>query len=124
MYEIDITDSSGTTTLPALEVPLNQETLEGSSDVQTLDFNVYTDFITTKRRITHTWAYLTEAEFNVIKAYYERQFTDFQYPRITITELGITDMTARMTLNPQTIIDHCGTVADVTVTFRESKQNP
>lgn len=124
MYEIEITDSSGTTTLPALEVPLSLETLEGSSDVTTLDFNVYTDFITTKRRVSHTWAFLTEAEFTALKAYYNRQFTDFQYPSITITELGITAMTARMTLNPQNVIDHCGTVADVTVTFRESNQNP
>lgn len=124
MYEIEITDSSGTATLPELEVPLTITTIEGASDVETLDKNIYTDFITTKRMVSHTWAYLTEAQFNAIKAYYDRQFTDFQYPSITVTEAGITDMTARMTLNPQTIIDHCGTVSDVTVSFRESKQNP
>lgn len=124
MYEIIIEDSSGSTTLPALEVPLTLSTIEGSSDVQTLDFNIYTDFITTKRMASHTWSFLTEDQFNAIKAYYDRQFVDFQYPRITITELGITDMVARMTLNPRTVIDHCGTVAGVTVTFRESKQNP
>jgi len=124
MYEIILTDSTGSVTLPALEVPLVLTTLEGSSDVQTLDFNIYTDFITTKRQLSHTWSYLSEDEFNEIKAFYDRQFTDFQYPRVTVTELGITDMTARMTLNPRTVIDHCGTVAGVTITLRESKQNP
>lgn len=124
MYEIEITDSSGTITLPPLEVPLTIGTIEGASDVETLDKNIYTDFITNKRQVTHSWSFLTEDQFNAIKAYYDRQFTDFQYPSITISALGITDMTARMTLNPQSIIDHCGTVSDVTVSFRESKQNP
>lgn len=124
MYEIIISDSTGSLTLPALEVPLTIGTIEGASDVQTLDFNVYTDFVTTKRQISHTWAFLSEDDFNAIKEFYDRQFTLYQYPTITITALGITDMTVRMTLNPQTIIDQCGTVADVTVGFRESKQNP
>lgn len=124
MYEITISDSTGSLTLPALEVPLTTTTLEGATDVQTLDYNIYTDFITTKRTVSHTWSYMTETEFNALKAYYDRQFTLFQYPQITITKLGITNMTARFTLNPQSIIDHCGTVQGVTVSFRESKQNP
>lgn len=124
MYEIIITDSTGSLTLPALEVPLSVTTLEGSSDVQTLDFNIYTDFITMKRLVAHTWSYLTEAEFNLIKGYYDRQFTLYQYPSITVTKLGITGMTVRFTLNPRSIIDQCGTVNGVTVSFRETKQNP
>lgn len=124
MYEIVITDSTDSDTLPALEIPLVLTTIEGATDVQTLDFNIYTDFITTKRLASHTWAYLSEAEYNTLKGYYDRQFTLFEYPTITITELGITNMVVRMTLNPQSIIDHCGTVEGVTVSFRESKQNP
>lgn len=124
MYEIIITDDSGSDTLPALEVPLTVTPLEGASDVQTLDYNIYTDFITQKRILSHTWAYMDEADFAMIKGYYDRQLTLFEYPTITITELGITDMTARMTLSPQSVIDHCGTVEGVTVSFRESNQNP
>lgn len=124
MYEIVITDSTGSLTLPALEVPLTISPIEGSTDVQTLDYNIYTDFTTIKKLISHSWAYLTEDQYNDLKGYYERQFTLFQYPRITISELSITDMTAKMTLNPQAIIDQCGTVSNVTVSFRESKQNP
>ena len=124
MYEIIITDSTGSATLPPLEIPLTLATIEGATDVTTLDFNVYTEFIVQKLLASHTWSYLTEAQFNIIKGYYDRQFTLFEYPSITITELGITDMTARMTLNPQTVIDQCGTVEAVTVSFRESKQNP
>lgn len=124
MYEIIISDSTGSDTLPELEVPLSISTLEGASDVTTLDFNVYTDFVALKELLSHTWAFLDEEKFAIIKGYYDRQFTLFQYPKITITALGIADRVVRMNLNPQNIIDHCGTVSDVTVSFRETKQNP
>jgi hypothetical protein len=123
MYEIIITDSTGSTTLPPLEVPLVITTIEGAVDVEVLDKSIYTDFIAQKRQVAHTWAYLSETLFNIMKGYYDRQFTTFQYPRITITALGISDMPVRMSLNPQNIIDQCGTVEAVTVSFRESKQN-
>ena len=124
MYEIIITDASGTITLPQLEIPLSLAILEGASDVQTLDYNVYTDFITTKRLVSHTWSYLSKADFTALKGYYDRQFTMFAYPTITITEMGITDMIVRMILSPQSVSDQCGTVEGVTVSFRESKVNP
>lgn len=123
MYEIVLSDSTGSTTLPELEVPLTITTLEGATDVQTLDYNVYTDFITTKALYSHTWAYMSEEDYNVLKGYYMRQFSLFQYPNATIDKLGITNQTVRMTLNPQSIIDNCGTVESVTITLRETKQN-
>jgi hypothetical protein len=124
MYEIVITDSTGSTTLPPLEVPLVITTIEGAVDVEALDKSIYTDFITQKRQVAHTWAYLSETLFNIMKGYYDRQFeSPYEYPRITITALGISDMPARMSLNPQSIIDQCGTVEAVTVSFRESNQN-
>jgi hypothetical protein len=124
VYEIIITDAMGTDTLPPLEIPLTVTQIEGATDVTTLDYNVYTDFVALKSLVSHTWAFLSEEDFLIVKGYYERQFTLFQYPRITITELGISDRVVRMSLNPRNIIDHCGTVSDVTVSFRESKQNP
>jgi len=124
MYEIIIEDSTGSMTLPPLEVPLSKSPIEGASDVTTLDNNIYTDFINLKSLIAHTWAYMNEADFTNLQGYYERQFTLYQYPSISIAALGITDMTVRMTLTPQQIVDHCGTVEGVTVSFRESKQNP
>lgn len=124
MYEIVITDSTGSLTLPDLEVPLTITTLEGATDVQTLDYNIYTDFVTTKRTVAHTWLYLTETDYNNLKAFYDRQFTLFEYPSISISALSITDMVVRMNLNPQSIIDLCGTVQGVTVSFRETSQNP
>lgn len=122
MYDITITDSTGTQTMPESEVPLTISELEGTTDVTTLDFNLYTDFVAKKRTWSHTWAYMSEDEFNVIKGYYDRQFTLYQYPKLTIEGLGVNQVTARMTLSPQNIIDNCGMVQGVTVSFRESQQ--
>lgn len=122
MYEIQLTDSTGTMTMPELYVPLTVTTLEGAVDVQTLSFDVYTDFITQKRLWTHTWAFLSESEFDLLKGYYDRQFTSFSYPELSIAADGVSDVVVRMTLSPKNIIDNCGTVSDVTVTFRETKQ--
>jgi len=122
MYEITLTDATTTATLPALEVPLSEDTLEGASDLVTLDMNVYTDFINLKRLWAHTWAYMDEADYLVIKGFYQRQFTLFEYPTVTITELGVDNEAVRMTLSPRRIIDNCGVVSDVQITLRETYQ--
>lgn len=122
-YEIILSDSTDTVTLPVLNVPLTQNIIEGATDVETLDLNIYTDFVGTKRLWTHTWKYMTEANFNILKGFYDRQFTLFQLPLITIAELGVEDIVVRMSLSPQNIIDNCGTVEDVQVSFRETVQN-
>lgn len=124
MYTIILTDSSGTLELPELEVPFSESTIESARDVQTLDYNVYTSFIAQKRVWEHAWSYLPEADFDAIKAYYDRQFSTYQYPRISIDGLDVDNVVVRMTLTPRRIIDGCGNVADVTVTFRETRQMP
>lgn len=122
MYSIELSDSTTTAPMPLLHVPLTQSDIEGATDVATLDMNLYTDFFAKKRLWAHTWRYMTETDFNVLKGFYDRQFTLFQYPTLTITELGVSAVVVRMTLSPQNIIDNCGTVEDVSVTFRETVQ--
>lgn len=123
--ELKLLDATGQQTLPAIEVPLTISTLEGAVDVQTLSFDVYTDFITQKRVWTETYAYLTKDEYLLIKGYYDRQFTNFTYPQLSVSGSTVNDVTnivTRMTLTPQNIIDNCETVQDVTVSFRETRQ--
>ena len=122
MYQITLTDSTTTATLPALNVPLVEEPLEGAVDVKTLDQNIYTDFINQKRLWSNVWSYMSEADFAVIKGFYDRQFSLLLYPTITITELGVTGIVVRMTLSPRNVIDHCGTVENVQASFRETVQ--
>lgn len=122
MYSITLKDDTTSATLPLLNVPLTQQVLEGAVDVETLDGNVYTDFVSQKRLWTHMWAYLSEAEFTTLKGFYERQFTLLKYPLITINKLAVSNIPVRMTLSPRSIIDNCGTVENVEVTFRETSQ--
>jgi len=126
MITLEITDSTGTTTLEMLEVPLTESTIENAVDVTTLDKNVYTDFINTKRIWAHVWSYLAIEAYEVLRGYYERQFTLYQYPSITINGIAtpINDVTVRMTMGNKQIVDNCETVEDVSVGFRETRQLP
>jgi hypothetical protein len=124
MIQIVLTDDTLSYTFQSLEVPLTVSTLEGAVDVVTLDNNMSTYFTANKRQWTHTWAYMTETEYNVLKGFYDRQWTLYKYPNLTIADLSVSAIPVRMSLNPQNIIDHCITVNDVTVTFRESIQMP
>jgi hypothetical protein len=121
-YNLTLTDSTGTDTLALTEVPLTTTPLEIATDVQVLSGNLYTDFVAQKRIWSHTWAYLSEDEYNVIKGYYDRQFTLYEYPQLTIDDEGVDLVTVRMSITPKNIIDDCGNVQDVTVSFRETGQ--
>jgi len=122
MIELELTDATGTSTLQMLEVPLTINTIEGATDVQTLDYNVYTDFLTQKRVWSHTWAYMDESDYNILKGYYDRQFTLFEYPELSIDYYNVANVPVRMTLNQQEVVNYCGRVQNVEVTFRETKQ--
>lgn len=124
MIKIQITDDTTTLILPLLEVPLTEETIENATDVQTLDFNVYTDFIAQKRLWSHTWSTLSESEYNALRGFYDRQFTTFKYPRITIEHYNVSSVPVRMTLNSKQVISHAGEVSNVQASFRETSQLP
>lgn len=121
-YDIKITDSSGTSTMPLTNIPLSTKTIEGSVDITTLDFNIYTDYVAQKRVWEHTWAYMTKDEYDVFKGFYDRQFVDYKYPKITIEDENVNQVVARMTIDVKNIVDKCGTVENVKVSFRETRQ--
>lgn len=119
---VELTDNSGSMVLPALAPPLTTSTIEGATDVQTLDNNVSTYFTANKRQWTVKWDYMSEADFNALKAYYDAQWTEYQYPLLTIEHYSISAVPVRMYLDPQEAVDNCGTVQGVSVTFRETRQ--
>ena len=122
-FSLTITDDTGSATFTNPEIPLVKETLEGVTDVQTLDMNVYTDFFANKSLITRTWAYMTATEYALLRGFYDRQFTLNKYPLITIESIGIEDTPVRMTLSATEYIDNCGTVQNVQASFRQSVQS-
>lgn len=119
-YELTLIDSTGTDTFDQAEIPLTTLPIEIGTDVQVLSGNVYTDFIAQKRSWSRTFTYLDKATFDLLKGYYDRQFTLFTYPRITIADESVTNVPVRMTFSGTNIIDECGTIQEVTVSFRET----
>lgn len=126
MYSIYLTDSAGTHELPPLEVPLTRVKNEKQTVVEPLSGNVYQDFIATKRTWSHTWKYLTPEQYDLLDAIYERRKTNGTYPSLTIvsdnSNDNVSSLVVQYELSPKNIIDDCGNVQNVTVSFRETRQ--
>lgn len=121
-YTIYLTDSAGVHQLPELEIPLTRVKNEKMTTVEPLSGNVYDDFIATKRVWSHTWAYLSKAEYDLLDEIYERMKDEWTYPDLTIDDENVTNVVVKYELGAKNIIDDCGMVSDVTVSFRETKQ--
>ena len=121
-YKLYLTDSAGTHELPPLEVPLTRVKNEKMTTVEPLSGNVYDDFIATKRAWSQTWANLTKEEYDDLDEIYERMKSEWQYPELSIDGEAVTNLVVKFTLGPKNIINDCGDVQDVTVSFRETRQ--
>lgn len=121
-YTIYLTDSAGTHELPPIEVPLTRVKNEKMTTVEPLSGNVYDDYIATKRVWAHTWSYLTKDEYDLLDEIYERMKSEWTYPQLTIDGESVTDLVVKFELGAKNIIDDCGEVNDVTVSFRETRQ--
>lgn len=122
---VTITDQTVTRTYDVWAIPLISNPDHIGQMVETVDGNVSDYYKARKQKITLSLGYMTAGEYSVLKGFIDRQWENRRYPTITITgaaNLQITDMVARMELNSQNVIDNCGTVEGVQVSFRESKQ--
>lgn len=122
---LTITDASVTRTYDVWATPLISSPDHIGQMVETVDGNVSDYYRARKQKITLSLGYMTAGEYSVLKGFVERQWENKCYPVITISgasNLAITNMVARMELNSQNVIDNCGTVEGVQVTFRESRQ--
>lgn len=122
---LTITDSSITQTFDLLMAPLISAPIITETDVQTVDGNISTYYSSTKQTFTVELGYLTQAEYSVLKGFIQRQYENLRYPAITITgamNVEVENMIAKMSLNDQRIVNNCGLVEGVQLTFRESKQ--
>jgi hypothetical protein len=122
MYKIYLTDSAGTHELPPLEVPLTRVKNEKMTTVEPLSGNVYDQFFATKRVWAHTWKYLTKEQYDLLDEIYERMKSEWTYPQLTIEGENVTNLVVKFELGAKNIIDNCGEVQDVTVSFRETRQ--
>ena len=123
---LTITDLQDSATFNIFEAPLSLEPVVNMTDITTIDNNISTYVIGSPKKLyTFKLGYMDKETYAVLKGFYDRQFTNLKYPQITVDgseNLNITDMTGRMILNEQSVVDNCGNVQNVTVQFRESKQ--
>lgn len=123
MITAELTDDNGTIDMPQIELDFINGLVDKSVDVETLNASVHTDFVPSTN---NTWEFnygvLTKEQYDEIRGYFDRQFTDFQYPLLTIPFYDIDDRPVRMYINEKDIWNNCGDVRNVKITFRETAQ--
>lgn len=117
-----LTNGGGSLQLPIIEVPLSEQILEGATDVQTLDNNLYTDFVNQKRLWQLPYDSLSEDDYNALRAFYDDQFVSFNYPTISIPHYSVSDIPVRMFLNTKEVFNNCGDIQNIQLSFRETNQ--
>ena len=122
---LTITDTSVTQTYGLLGSPVVSAPVITETDVQTVDGNISTYYNSTKQSFVVQLGNMSQDEYSVLKGFITRQYQNLKYPAITITgaiNLNVSNMVAKMTLNDQNVVNNCGLVEGVQLTFRESKQ--
>lgn len=125
MITLTITDAEDSATFATFSVPVVSQPVIAETDVQTIDVNISTYFTGSKRSFEFNLGFQSKESYAILEGFRDRQYSLMKYPQITITgdeNINVTNMTAKMTLSPQNIIDNCGNVEDCVVTFRESRQ--
>lgn len=124
MLSLTLTDLQDTVTYDLLQVPLTTSDVEGTTDVTTLDGNIYTDYLYDKKTFSHKWAWMSLEDYNRLRAFYDRQFSDYKYPTMTLTEPDGTVITkvTKMDISAKKMINQCGVVEDVEIKLRETRQ--
>ena len=128
MISLTITDTQDSMTFGAYQIqnPIILSPIIRETDVETLDGNISTYYSTTKRQYEFQPVFMDADGYAQLKSFRDRQYSNKKYPQITVVGDGISvsNLTAKMTLNDQRVTDQCGTVENITVSFRESKQMP
>jgi hypothetical protein len=99
---MNITATLGGLNLQNFTVPFQEEPLDNATDVTTLDFTIYTDFVKRKRRWTLNWYVLNESDYNDLYDVYTNQFDTSTYPTFVCAYYSI-NTPVRMYLNTKDI---------------------
>ena len=119
---LTITDDNTSITYALLPSPFNKKREIGKSEVLVASGDIYTDYTYKKFEFEYEWGFLSAEEYAVLEGFFNRQYELHKYPRITILELGVENMVVKMELGDQVIVNNCGMVENVQVSFRESTQ--
>jgi hypothetical protein len=105
--------------MPEIELDFIDAPIENATDVITLDGGIYTDFTNQKKEWTFNYESLTKAQYDIIRAVYDSQFSTGNYPTLAIAYYGFSG-SVRMYINEKNIWNNCGDVQGVEIRFREA----
>lgn len=115
-----LTSSLGTIDLPDIEVSFGKSRVDMVIDKVTLSNRIHTYFSPDrKREWSLPYSFMDEATYQVIESFFNNQFTTNDYPTISIPHYGVTDVPVRMYLNDMEVVDDCGTIRNIKLSFRE-----
>lgn len=80
LYTMKLSDSVDTMEFNLLEVPIQDKDIEGAVDNVVLSGDVYTDFLWLKKRFTHKWSILCKDDYERLRGFYTRQFSNAEVP--------------------------------------------
>lgn len=118
---MNITATINSVDLPAIEVPLKKLRLDMLNPNVTLSNDVFAYVTENRRRLWEfPYSYMDEATYEAIEAVYDAQVETGVFPTISIPYYGVEDVTVFMQLSGMNVIDDCGTVQDIQLSFRET----
>lgn len=128
MITLTIQDNTDSMTFGAtLITPILLNPIINEADVETIDGNISTYYGSTKRKYEIQLMAMDDEAYQSLKGFVERQYINLQYPQITVDgsdTLSVQNMTAKITLSATEVVNACGLVDGISLTFRESKQMP
>lgn len=126
MIQLTIQDNTDAMAFGAsLVVPIVLNPIINETDVETIDGNISTYYGSTKRQYEISLLPMDGESYASLKAFIERQYQNLKYPSISIEGadvINVQNMTAKMALSSTEVVNVCGLVDNIKLTFRESKQ--
>lgn len=123
LYHLTITDSNDTMTFDILDAPIQIKDNTGAVDNVTIDGNVFTDYLYMKKQWEQKWAIMTKTEYNKLRGFFTRQWSNATTPTVSVTTDNTTIMPAtkmRIDLSDGGVINACETRQNVKLLMRET----
>lgn len=118
----NMTGTLGGVTIDNFTIPFLERSIENAADVVTLDGTMYTDFININKEWTINFEELCHADYDALRAVYDGQFSNGEYPTLVLPYLSI-DASVRMWINEKNIQKDGTNVRGFQIRLRETNQN-
>lgn len=121
-YAITISDTVDEMVITSPSPPLKEQDQLFEAKVTVLSGDMYIDHFATKKLWETSLKYMSATDYTRLKGFENRQRSLWQYPVISIPDLDVNNVVVYFELSPKQVIDNCGTVEGVEMSFRETVQ--